>query len=103
MPRFDANRVPYSTQDRLFNAFCEVLLRLKTKDEIRDLLKDLLNRQERIMLVRRLQVADLLIREMTYREIQERLGVGSATIARVDRWLHFGRNGYRRALAKSQR
>ncbi len=100
MVRFDANRISYPTQDRLFGTFCEVLCRLRSRREVSDFLKDLLNRQERLMLVRRLQVAELLLQEKTYREIQERLGVGSTTIARVDRWLNFGRNGYRRAIAK---
>lgn len=103
MSRFDANRVPYPTQDRLFSAFCEVLCGLRTPAHVRDFLKDLLNRQERLMLVRRLQVAELLLQEKTYREIQDKLGVSTTTIARVERWLHFGRNGYRRALEKRQR
>lgn len=102
MSRFDANRVPYPTQDRLFGVFCEVVCRLRSQSEVRDFFKDLLNRQERLMLVRRLQVAGMLLQEKTYREIQDRLRVGPNTIARVERWLHFGRNGYRRALTKDR-
>ena len=84
--------------------FCGVLAGLRTEKSILDFLKDLLNRKERIMLVRRLLVAELLNDGKTYREIQTRLGMGPATIARVERWLHFGRGGYRRALlTKRQR
>ena len=103
MPRYNANRVPYPTQDRLFGVFCEVVGRLRSQAEVKDFFKDLFNRQERLMLVRRLQIAEMLLQEKTYREIQERLRVGSNTIARVERWLHFGRNGYRRALTKVRR
>ncbi len=80
------------------DALCEVLCQLRTPAAVRNFLKDLLNRQERIMLIRRLQVAELLQAEKTYREIQAALHVGPATIARVERWLHFGRGGYRAAI-----
>ena len=50
------------------------------------------------MLARRLLIAEMLLRQNTYRQIQQQLRVGAATIARVDRWLHFGRGGYVAAL-----
>ena len=77
---------------------CKVLSHLKTSKAINDFLKDLLNRHERIMLIRRLLVAELLLAGKKYREIQEQLHVGSSTIARIDRWLHFGRGGYKTAI-----
>ena len=78
--------------------FCETLLRLKTKKEIKNFLKDLLNRQERAMLVRRLLIAEMLVKDYTYKEIVNRLHCGTATIARIDRWLNFGRGGYKQAV-----
>lgn len=69
-------------------------------DEVKRFLKDLLNRQERLMLVRRLSIADLLENGYTYQEITNRLGASSSTIARVHRWLKFGRDGYRRAIRR---
>ena len=73
--------------------------RLKTEKVVRDFLKDLLNRKERLMLVRRLLAAELLQEGETYRAIQKRMGMGPTTIARIERWLHFGRGGYKLALA----
>lgn len=98
MARYNANKIPYTKQDELLDKFCEVLCKLKTKSDVNDFLKDLLNRQERMMFIRRLLVAELLLKGKTYREIQSQLRVGPATIARVDRWLHFGRGGYKRAV-----
>lgn len=78
--------------------FSEILRQFKTSQEIFDFLKDILNRQERIMLIRRLLIAELLTKGLTYREIRERLGAGMATVARIERWLHFGRGGIARAV-----
>lgn len=98
MARYNANKISYSKQDKLVNLFCRVLSYLKTEQAIQNFLKDLLNRQERIMLIRRLLVAELLIEGRTYREIRNQLHVGQATIARVNRWLYFGRGGYKMAI-----
>ncbi|MEW6610852.1 MAG: YerC/YecD family TrpR-related protein [Patescibacteria group bacterium] len=98
MARYNANRIPYHKQDELMRVFCETIARLKTATQVSDFLKDLLNRQERIMLIRRLLIAELLLDGKTYREIQDEMHVGFSTIARVDRWLHFGRNGYKQAV-----
>jgi len=83
--------------------FCEILSNLESKNAIRDFLKDLLNRQERMMLIRRLLIAEMLEQGITYREIIKKLKCGSPTIARVERWLHFGRQGYKKALEKKKK
>ena len=78
--------------------FCEMLSSLKGKQEIKNFLKDLLNRKERLMTIRRLLIADLLEQKVKYREIRERLKCGQGTISKVQRWLRFGRGGYRVAI-----
>lgn len=100
MARYNQNRISYSKQDTLLDDFCTALAKLKTKAEIKDFLKDLLNRQERIMLIRRLQIAELLAKRLTYEEIKKRLGTGDGTIARISRWPNFGRNGYKNLLKR---
>lgn len=99
MARYNEKKIAYSLQDRLMDIFCETLARLKTKKAIRNFLKDLLNRQERLMLLRRLLIAELLLDDKTYQEIKEELHCGASTIAKVERWLHFGRDGYKQAVA----
>lgn len=100
MAKFSDSRLPYNKQDALWDEFCVVIADLKKRDDVKRFLKDLLNRQERLMLIRRLQIADMLEAGMTYEEITRRIGASSPTIARVHRWLKFGRDGYRRAIQK---
>jgi len=98
MSRYNEKRIPYATQERLMNLFCDMLTQLHTRKTIHDFLKDLLNRQERIMLIRRLMIAELLEKGYTYRDIRERMKCGNTTIAKVERWLSFGRGGYKAAI-----
>lgn len=100
MARYNSNRMPYADQEKLLTLLCKVLHALGKPEAMRDFLKDLLNRDERVMLVRRLLVADRLLKGHTYERIKHDLRVGSSTISRVDRWLHFGRGGYKRAIEK---
>lgn len=102
MARFNEKKLPYATQDRLMNSFCEMLNKLKGKEVFFNFLKDLLNRQERIMLIRRLRIAELLLLGKKYWQIREEMHCGFGTIARVQRWLNFGRNGYRAAIKELQ-
>lgn len=93
MSRFNEKQIPYAEQDRLVMMLSEVLEKLKKRKRIFNFLKDLLNRQERLMTVRRLLIAEMLVDGKTYEQIQKKLKTGASTIARVERWLHFGRNG----------
>lgn len=81
----------------MINKFGRVLAGLKTEDAITEFLKDLLNRQERLMLVRRLQIAEMLESGETYVKIINKLHCGPATISRIERWLNFGRGGFKKA------
>ncbi len=98
MPKYKAEKISYDKQEKLILKFCDTLISLKTKESILNFLKDLLNRQERLMLIRRLLIAEMLEEGKTYRDIIKELKCGSTTIARVERWLHFGRRGYKLAV-----
>ena len=98
MPKFDPNKVSYEKLDRMFVDFCDTVCKLKGRGSVFNFLKDLFNRQERIMFIRRLMIARMLLEDETYQSIQHKLKVGSSTISRVDRALNFGRGGYVKAL-----
>jgi len=83
------------TLDTLYTAASSV----KGRDAVKLFLKDLLTESERLMLGRRLMIARLLLRGTTYDEVRKRLGVGYATITRVERWLQDQLPGYEQALA----
>jgi len=102
MAKYDAKRIAYVQQEQLLNRFCGAISKLKSATAVKRFLKDLLNRNERIMLVRRLLIAEMLIAAKTYQEIQKQLRCGRSTIARVQRWLNFGRNGYKDAIRTNQ-
>ena len=93
MARYSEKRISYQEQERLMLMLSRVLAVLKTDRAIHNFLKDLLNRQERLMLVRRLLIAELLARGETYEQIFKKLGASSGTVAKVDRRLNFGRKG----------
>jgi len=98
MSRYNEKKISYAHQERLMDMLCDTLCQLKSRRVMKNFLKDLLNRQERIMLVRRLLIAEMLVDGFTYKEIIKRLHCGFPTIARVERWLHFGRGGYQIAI-----
>ncbi len=81
----------------------EVLLSLKTEDEVRSLLSDLCTIREMQDLGQRLEVARLLRRQMTYSDIAQQTGASTATISRVNRCLVYGAGGYRTALERLEK
>ena len=75
-----------------------VLAKLKKPQEIAEFLRDLLTLEEIEEAIRRFQVAKLLDKGETFRQIALKTGMSSTTIARINYWLHHGTRGYRSAL-----
>ncbi|MFH0987792.1 MAG: YerC/YecD family TrpR-related protein [Parcubacteria group bacterium] len=100
MSRYVHKKMSYEKQDEYLREFCEVLQELDTVQEKMNFLKDLLNRGERIMLIRRFKIAFMLVMEKTYDDIIKALRTGRGTIAKVERLVNFGRGGYRNAIKK---
>lgn len=76
----------------------EAILKLKTEDEIKALLSDILTRSEQETLLMRLRVAKMLNQGTAYREIEKATGASSATIAKISEYLKYGYDGYRIVL-----
>ena len=72
----------------------EAILALKTKEECRKFFRDLCTLDEIADMVDRWQMVKLIVKDVPYREIAERLEVSSATVARVAHWLKYGMGGY---------
>lgn len=102
MPQYVHKKLPYDKQDEMLKKFCEVLRALETADETMWFLKDLLNRGERVMLIRRFRIAQMLESGEKYEDIIGELGTSKTTIARVEQRLNFGRGGYKLAIKKSR-
>ena len=72
----------------------EAILTLKTPDECVRLFDDLCSVTELRAIEQRYQVARMLSEGHIYSTILEQTGASSATISRVNRSLHYGKNGY---------
>jgi TrpR-related protein YerC/YecD len=70
-------------------------LKLRTEDEIRLFLKDLLSNSEQKSISERFNIALLLERGLPYTQIERETGASSATIAKVSENLKYGNDGYK--------
>lgn len=73
---------------------------VKKLPEAAKVLGDLLSEQELEMIAKRLQIAKLLLKENTYKEIQDALNVSEQTIARVNIWLQQAGEGFRMIMER---
>jgi len=76
---------------------------LDSRDETKAFFKDLLSESEAIMLARRIKVAQLLLANESYNEIEVKLGVSKGTIAKVHNWLNGGFGGYEATITRFNR
>ena len=76
---------------------------LKSREEIKNFLRDLLTESERVMVGRRILIAQMLLEEKPYDEIIRELKVGKDTIMRVHRWLEDDTDGYEKAVKQLEK
>ena len=82
--------------------FCQALAQIKNPEESSKFIVDLLSKSETEKLAIRLKVAEMLINEHTYNEINDKLKVGRSTVARVSEWLKIAGEGYRLIIQRMQ-
>jgi len=73
---------------------------LRTREEVKRFLKDILTLSETVMISRRIQIAKFLLKGKTYEEIMKNLKVSAATIAQVEKWLNNGFGGYKEIIKR---
>jgi len=73
---------------------------LKSREDIKNFLRDLLTEGERIMIGRRILIAQRLLKDEPYNQIMKEMRVGPDTIARVDKWLSDQNKGYEKAVSE---
>lgn len=79
------------------------VLALKTPEETRRFLRDLLTESEIEEFSGRLKTARMLADKEPYSAIKRATGFSSTTIARVSKWLHHGMGGYELVLKRLTR
>ena len=87
-------------ENHIFELFLRTIVDIRNSDEARNFIEDLLSPTERIMLIKRLAIAVLLVKGYTYDDIDDTLKVSRSTIMNVSLWLKHGRSGYRKAVNK---
>lgn len=80
--------------------FYQILLHLKTAEECKNFLRDLLTEKEIKGFINRWKVVRLLDKKMPYEEITKNTGMSSTTIARISKWLRKGMGGYQLMLKR---
>ena len=76
------------------------ILSLETEEECEKFLTDLMTVREISSMAQRISVAKLLREKKTFSEIEEATGMSSATIARINKCLQYGADGYTLVLDK---
>lgn len=71
------------------------ILALKTEDEAKRFLRDLMTEKEIDEFSKRLKTAEMLTEKVPYLTIGQETGLSSATIARVAKWLKGKGGGYK--------
>jgi TrpR-related protein YerC/YecD len=85
---------------REFDMLYKAVISLKTEDEAAAFLDDLCTIKELQDMSQRLEVALLLNDGKNYGEVSAKTGASSATISRVNRCLHYGRDGYKTVIER---
>ena len=81
------------------NLYKAVLL-LKNEDECRRFFRDLLTEAEIKEFTNRWKVAQMLDNKFPYEKIVRETGMSSTTIARINKWLTKGNDGYKLMLKR---
>jgi TrpR-related protein YerC/YecD len=78
----------------------QAILALKTTDEAKRFLRDLMTEGEIEEFGKRLQAAEMLTQNVPYSVIEKETGLSSTTVARVSKWLNGKQGGYKIILNK---
>jgi TrpR-related protein YerC/YecD len=90
MAKVKPHEIDKKEKQEAITGFFKVVERLKNKNEMLNFFLGLLTSSEALMLARRIQIAQLILDEKSYEEIQKQLKVGTQTIHRTDQWINNG-------------
>ena len=80
----------------------EVLASIKNEADMLCFLRDLCTAEELIEMSDRWEVAKMIAKGMSYRDIAEKTGISTTTITRVAHWIKNGEGGYAKMLGKER-
>ena len=88
--------------EELFYKLSVVISETDKIDDAARLLRDLLSITEVEMIAKRIKIAEMLLNNFTYKEINEALKTSSSTILKVQEWLNISGSGYRKVIKKTK-
>lgn len=100
MPKVRPHSIAKEDKFKIIGNLFEVISNLKSKKESIDFFIGLLSPSEALMLARRMQIAQMLLRGENYELIRKALRVSNQTITKTDQWLHSGDEKNDRWLAE---
>lgn len=100
MGKFRLNNLPKEKRIQMIAEFYDTINSLKKREEVRFFFRDLLTPDEIAMLMRRVEVAALLLAGFTYEQIEELLGVSGDKINNVQKSLINHGEGYRISIKR---
>jgi TrpR-related protein YerC/YecD len=103
MSRVSPKYLKSSERKEILNQLWLMIASLETREEVENFFRDLLSETEAVMLGRRIQIAKLLLKGLSYENIAERLRASDGTIASVHRWVQSGFGGYKAALPRLEK
>lgn len=92
------NELTEEEKKKYLGEFYSMMAILKTRDQVKRFLKDLLTLSETVMISRRIQIAKMLLEGYTQEEVRKKLKVGLNNISQVEKWLNNGFGGYKEAI-----
>ncbi len=78
----------------------KALLSIKKESDMMNFLRDVATVEELETISSRLQVAEMINKNIPYRTISTKTGVSTATITRIAHWINHGEGGYNKILNK---
>lgn len=82
MVRISPYKIKPEAYEKVFAVFYEVIGKKKDKEEFNQIFKELLSLSERIMIVKRIAIIFLLMKNIDYRNICEVLQVSNGTVSK---------------------
>lgn len=102
-PASQKRRKDKDWQDKKAQEVFKAILLLKTPDECHRFFRDLMTLKEIRDISERWEVAQLLDKGLSYREISEKTGMSTTTVGRIAHWIDYGEGGYRLVLDKMKK
>lgn len=88
------------SSDKKNQELIKAILSLKTENEAKSFLRDLLTPAEMKEFTNRFQMAKLLFQGNSYLKVAQKLKTSTTTVTRVAHWLFQGTNGYKTILSR---